>query len=82
MILHKGVAGKVYNIGGSTEKANIEVAKDLIRLMGKGDEEDKYMTFVPDRAFNDRRYTSRNRGLFSEWSIAGAMHAPVVRCTD
>lgn len=39
MILHNGVAGKVYNIGGSTEKANIEVAKDLIRLMGKGGEE-------------------------------------------
>ena len=39
VILHKGVTGKIYNIGASTEKANIEVAKDLIRLMGKGGEE-------------------------------------------
>jgi nucleoside-diphosphate-sugar epimerase len=33
-ILHRGVIGKVYNIGGTHEKANVEVAKDLIRLMG------------------------------------------------
>jgi nucleoside-diphosphate-sugar epimerase len=39
VILHQGVAGKIYNIGGSTEKANIEVARDLLRLMGKGEEE-------------------------------------------
>jgi len=39
VILHNGVTGKIYNIGGTHEKANIDVAKDLIRLMGKGDEE-------------------------------------------
>ena len=39
VILHNGVTGKIYNIGGTHEKANIEVAKDLIRLMGKGEEE-------------------------------------------
>jgi hypothetical protein len=39
VILHNGVTGKIYNIGGTHEKANIEVARDLIRLMGKGEEE-------------------------------------------
>lgn len=38
-ILHHGNTSAIYNVGGSTEKANIEVAKDLIRLMGKGEEE-------------------------------------------
>lgn len=39
VILHKGAAGTIYNIGGTHEKANIDVARDLIRLMGKGDKE-------------------------------------------
>lgn len=32
-VLHRGVTGKIYNIGGTHEKANIEVAKDVIRVM-------------------------------------------------
>jgi len=54
VILHRGVTGKIYNIGGTHEKANIEVAKDLIRLMGHGKEEEKMLQFVEDRAFNGR----------------------------
>lgn len=46
------MAGKIYNIGGTNEKANIEVAKDLIRLMGHEKAEEKMLHFVEDRAFN------------------------------
>ena len=52
VILHRGTAGKIYNIGGTNEKANIEVAKDLIRLMGHERAEEKMLHFVADRAFN------------------------------
>ncbi len=52
VILHRGVTGKIYNIGGTNEKANIEVAKDLIRLMGHEQAEEKMLNFVEDRAFN------------------------------
>ena len=52
VILHRGVIGKIYNIGGTNEKANIEVAKDLIRLMGHEQAEEKKLNFVEDRAFN------------------------------
>ena len=31
--------GKIYNIGGTNEKANIEVARDLLRIMGFADKE-------------------------------------------
>lgn len=55
VILHRGVTGKIYNIGGTNEKANVEVAKDLIRLMGHGTAEEKMLQFVEDRAFNGRR---------------------------
>jgi len=56
-ILHKGVVGRIYNIGGQNELPNIEVAKSLLKILGKEDEMDDYLTFVPDRKFNDLRYT-------------------------
>ena len=62
-ILHRGVTGKIYNIGGTNEKANLEVAKDLIRLMGHADKEEKMLQFVEDRAFNDLRYTVNSEAL-------------------
>jgi dTDP-D-glucose 4,6-dehydratase len=34
IILFKGRVGLIYNIGGSNERENIDVAKDLIRLTG------------------------------------------------
>ena len=63
IILHKGLLGSIYNIGGNNERANIEVAKDLINLMGKSDKEAEYITFVEDRAFNDLRYTINSESL-------------------
>lgn len=62
-ILHKGQEGLIYNIGGQNELPNIEVAKTLIRILGKEDEMDKYITYVPDRKFNDLRYTINSAKL-------------------
>ena len=56
MILFKGQVGVTYNIGGTNERQNIEVAKDLIRLAGYAGRESEMMTFVEDRCFNDLRY--------------------------
>ena len=63
-ILFKGQVGLVYNIGGSNELANIEVARDLIRLSGFGDRENDMMCFVEDRFFNDLRYHINSDRLF------------------
>jgi UDP-glucose 4,6-dehydratase len=62
-ILHKGETGKIYNIGGANELPNIEVAKSLVKLLGLADEEDDYITYVPDRKFNDLRYTINSSKL-------------------
>lgn len=62
-ILHKGQIGMIYNIGGTNELPNIQVAKDLIRILGKEDEEEDYITYVPDRKFNDLRYTINSSKL-------------------
>eukprot|EP00586_Coscinodiscus_wailesii_P001600 CAMPEP_0172484512 /NCGR_PEP_ID=MMETSP1066-20121228/12004_1 /TAXON_ID=671091 /ORGANISM="Coscinodiscus wailesii, Strain CCMP2513" /LENGTH=371 /DNA_ID=CAMNT_0013249099 /DNA_START=87 /DNA_END=1202 /DNA_ORIENTATION=- len=63
VILHKGKIGHIYNIGGENEKPNIDVAKDLIRVLGMADKEDDLITFVPDRKFNDLRYTINSSKL-------------------
>ena len=53
LILHKGVAGEIYNIGGNVEIPNITVAKTIIKLLGKTD---SVLKFVSDRPAHDRRY--------------------------
>jgi len=53
LALEKGVAGRVYNIGGSNEWKNIDIAKELVKIMGMG--EDK-IEFVTDRLGHDLRY--------------------------
>lgn len=47
----------MYNIGGTNERTNIDVARDLIDLSGfKGKEADERIVYVEDRFFNDLRY--------------------------
>lgn len=53
LALEKGEAGRVYNIGGSNEWKNIDIARELVKIMGLG--EDK-IEFVTDRLGHDFRY--------------------------
>jgi len=62
-ILHKGTVGHIYNIGGTNEVPNIQVAKDLIRILGLQDREEDLVCFVSDRKFNDLRYTINSSKL-------------------
>lgn len=52
-IIHYGKLGEIYNIGGNSEKTNIEVVKTIINLLGKSED---LITFVKDRAGHDLRY--------------------------
>jgi dTDP-glucose 4,6-dehydratase len=56
-VLHKGVVGEVYNIGGNNEKANIEIVKLIIKTLGKSE---KLIKYVKDRPGHDRRYAIDN----------------------
>lgn len=61
LIFHKGKIGETYNIGGNSEKKNIEVVTTLCRLMNKKMNKpdgyyEKLITFVKDRAGHDLRY--------------------------
>ena len=37
-VLHKGVVGEVYNIGGNNEKANIDIVKLIIKELGASED--------------------------------------------
>jgi UDP-glucose 4,6-dehydratase len=67
-ILHRGTVSEIYNIGGTNEVANLDVAKKLLSLMGHDstEQQEKMLQFVRDRNFNDLRYTidsTKLRGL-------------------
>ncbi len=53
-LLHKGVIGEIYGISRSKECSNIEIAKKILKLLGKPE---KLITFVEDRLGHDRRYS-------------------------
>ena len=52
--IDRGKAGEIYNIGSKEEKQNIEVAKAILKLLGKGEE---LIEFVKDRPGHDFRYS-------------------------
>ena len=62
-VLHKGLDGEVYNIGGNNEKANIEIVKIIIQTLGKSENLIKY---VKDRPGHDRRYAIDNTKITTE----------------
>jgi dTDP-glucose 4,6-dehydratase len=53
LVMHEGVNGEVYNVGGHNEKTNLEVVKTIIKTLGKSEE---LIEFVKDRLGHDKRY--------------------------
>jgi dTDP-glucose 4,6-dehydratase len=53
LALEQGRAGETYNIGGRNERTNIEIARGILKLMGKDDASIRY---VEDRLGHDKRY--------------------------
>lgn len=61
-VLRKGEIGEVYNIGGNNEKANIEIVKLIIKVLGK---DESLINYVQDRPGHDRRYAIDNTKITS-----------------
>lgn len=54
LVLNKGKEGDTYCVGGLTQDINnLEMAKKIIKLLGKGEDQ---IEFVKDRPGHDRRY--------------------------
>ncbi len=52
-IMEKGKIGEIYNLGSGEEKRNIDVVKNLLRILGK---KETAIEFVTDRLGHDFRY--------------------------
>ena len=64
-ILHKGHVGEIYNVGGQNERSVLQVAEELIKIICPEQDKASRITFVPDRCFNDLRYTINSDKLIA-----------------
>ena len=53
LIVREGKVGEVYNLGGHSERTNLEVVKTILKQMGKSED---LITYVTDRPGHDLRY--------------------------
>ena len=80
IVLEKGEPGLVYNIGGESEKTNLDVVKTTLGHLDKGDE---LIEFVKDRPGHDRRYAidcsfiNTELGWQPSWTFANGLKATV-----
>ena len=54
VVLERGVAGEVYNVGGPDELANIDTVRGILELCGR---DQSLINYVTDRPGHDRRYS-------------------------
>ncbi len=62
-VLNHGKSGEVYNIGGESEKRNVDIVKIILKLLGK---DESYIKFVKDRLGHDYRYALDNTKIRKE----------------
>lgn len=69
-VLEKGVCGETYNVGGDSEKTNIEVVHTICDLLDQLKPQSKsyrnQLSFVTDRPGHDRRYAIDARKIKKE----------------
>jgi len=71
LILDKGKIGEIYNIGSNdNEHTIIQIAHILIEKIKKTTDYDKWIAYIEDRPFNDKRYHISNQKVKNlGWSI-------------
>lgn len=63
LVIHKGVNGEVYNIGGNNERTNIHIVQTILQELGKPE---SLMSYVQDRPGHDRRYAIDPNKIMNE----------------
>lgn len=72
MVIERGRVGETYNIGGRSEKNNLELVRGLCSILNEvqprtsGDGYESLITFVKDRLGHDRRYAIDDRKISAE----------------
>jgi dTDP-glucose 4,6-dehydratase len=62
LVIQKGKAGEIYNIGGHGERKNIEIVDFILKTLGKSRE---LIRFVADRPGHDKRYAMDPRKIMT-----------------
>ena len=62
-VLMRGQSGRVYNIGGRSERSNLDVVRTVLQIVGQSE---SLITFVDDRKGHDWRYAIDNSRIQSE----------------
>ena len=65
LIMRKGKVGEIYNIGANNEKSNLELTKNILKIMNKSN---SFIKFVSDRPGHDYRYALASKKLKKELS--------------
>jgi len=52
-VINKGKIGETYCVGGDCEKTNLEIVKEMLKLL---DKDESMIEYVKDRLGHDRRY--------------------------
>jgi dTDP-glucose 4,6-dehydratase len=63
--LENGTPGEVYNVGSGYEMPNIDVVREILRLLGKPE---SLIRYVKDRPGHDRRYAIDCSKIAREWN--------------
>lgn len=63
LVIHKGKVGEVYNLGGHSEKSNIDIVKTILKHLNKPE---SLINFVPDRKGHDLRYAINSTKIENE----------------
>jgi dTDP-glucose 4,6-dehydratase len=61
--LMKGKAGEIYNVASGEERANLELVRTILAVLGASE---KLLQHVPDRPAHDRRYRITTRKIREE----------------
>lgn len=70
-VLENGRVGEIYNIGGLDMVENLDMARRLLRLVGR---DDTLLSFVKDRPGHDRRYALDCRKVSSQLGWKPEIH--------
>jgi len=65
LIFHKGKIGENYCIGGDCEKTNLQIARQMLEILGLKED---MIEYVPDRLGHDRRYAMNYNKIKNELS--------------
>jgi dTDP-glucose 4,6-dehydratase len=80
LVLERGEAGEVYNVGGPDELPNIQVVKRILELTGR---DESLIEYVTDRPGHDRRYSlSSDKLVELGWRAAVDFDAGIERTVD